>query len=115
MTDIERIFTRTDLNETEQVFNNKELKLSWLNICNAIKHEMYPKLASAIRPIIQDQKHDEESSDDDEDTLNIGLYEIQQNVKNVIEYLKTKRKLAVEESEYLKRLIQRAITNNNQS
>ena len=114
MSHIEDVFSATDLNEIEQVFNKKETKLSWLHICNAIKHEMYPKLASAIRPIIQDQKHDEDSSDD-EDTLKIGLYDIQQNVNKVIEYLKTKRKLAVEERDYLKRLIERAVTNNNQS
>ena len=115
MSDIEGIFSCSDLKEIEQVFNKRESKLSWLNICNAIKHEMYPKLASAIRPIIQDQKQDEHSTDDDEEQLKIGLYDIQQNLDNVIEYLKKKRRLAVEERDYLKRLIERAITNNNQS
>ena len=111
---IDEIFSDTDLNDIEEVFNEKQSKISWLNICNAIKHEMYPKLASAIRPIIREQNEDKDNVDDDENknTLKIGLYDIEENVEKVIEYLKTKRKLGVEERDYLKKLIKRAISHD---
>ena len=78
-------------------------------ICNAVKHEMYPKIASAIMAIIEDEEK--------EDTVNsniystkIPLYRIKGNIDKVINHLKTVRKLAIEERNYPKMLIERANT-----
>ena len=112
MSDIDDIYSAEELNEIEAIVNEKHLQ-TWFNICNAIKHEMYPKLASAIRPIISDQNDDGKSdnhADQNREQLKIALHDIKGNVNKVIEYLKTKRKLGAEERAYLKRLCQRAIT-----
>ena len=104
------IFTPADIDEIAFAFNT-QFRISWYNIINCIKHEMYPKIGSAIRPIIYNGeiKQQDSDSDDDEIASKVDLYDLSktQEVK-VIQYLKTKRKLPIEERNYLSNLIQRA-------
>ena len=105
MSDIEDIYSAIDLNEIEEVFTSKP---TWFNICNVIKHEMYPKLASAIMAITEDE-FKSEAIDHNIYSISIPLYSIKENIEEVIQYLKTKRKLAIEERNYLRMFIQRAL------
>ena len=72
-------------------------ELNWDRICECIGHEMWPKLASSIRGIVNDQKNNIKSDDFSDKT-----------VQEIIEILKAKRNLAIEERMYFKALVQRA-------
>eukprot|EP01084_Bolivina_argentea_P314599 544914_1 len=69
--------------------------LDWTQVCNGISHEMWPKLASAVKSIVTDQainQHD----------LSVT------SIDKVIDILKNKRNLCIEEQEYLRRFLQQA-------
>ena len=76
-------------------FDKERTKLSWSDICNVVKHEMYPKLASAMRSIIDEQQDTEVGNFfkqllqnfTSDNTSNIGLYDIEDQIDKVIEYL----------------------------
>ena len=83
--------------------NNSEsasvtFELDWDRICNCIGHEMWPKLASSIRAIVNEAKNEIKSKDFSEE----------KNVEKIIDILKNKRNLVIEERTYLKQLIKRA-------
>ena len=81
-----------------------KFKISWINICNCIQHEMYPKVASAVRQFINNHSNHNE----DEKSL-IDLYDLSvESETKLIDFLKTKTKLPLEERTYLRQLIQRA-------
>lgn len=112
------MYSVADLDEIELAVDINGFRMSWIHICEGLKHEMYPKLASAIRQIIQ--VHDAATDIADSRDLKVGLYDIKANIDKAIDYLKTKRKLAVEERNHLKDFIERAIefaliTINNKS
>ena len=79
------------MNTTIQFSWNSPFKMKWVNICNCIRHEMYPRIASAIISLIDDN---------DDLTTYPASY--------LFEQLETKRKLRLEERNYLIQLIQRA-------
>eukprot|EP01084_Bolivina_argentea_P311452 539095_1 len=98
-------FTEYDLDEIQKAV--QENHINWMNIANCIQHEMYPKLANVVRATIKDTK------------IDIGLYDLdKKHIDQMIEILKSKRNLAVEERMYLGKLCYRAakftpITNEN--
>ena len=49
-------FSTTDLNEIHNAVNYS-FKMDWMKISNCIEHELYPKLASTIRAIINKQNN----------------------------------------------------------
>ena len=75
--------------------------LNWDRICNCIAHEMWPKLASSIRGIVSEEKN-EISADPfcDEKSM--------ESMDKIIEILKVKRNLVIEERTYIKALVERA-------
>eukprot|EP01084_Bolivina_argentea_P019828 36870_1 len=76
-------------------------KMSWAKACNAISHEMWPKLASAVKSIVNDK--------------NINEYDINNDcINKVITILKEERHLAVEERQYLCQLLKRGSRFNSQ-
>ncbi len=85
----------TDNNEASEAL--VEFELNWDRICNCIGHEMWPKLASSIRGIVNEQKNEIKSEDFSEESI-----------EKIIEILKGKRNLAIEERIYLKALTERA-------
>ena len=90
--------------------------MSWFHICNCIEHEMYPKIASAVKSFINNHQHDEKKDNDENSFINLDT----KTEKKLIHFLKTKRKLPIEERSYLKNLIKRArsfrpISNINRS
>ena len=87
----------------EENVKPEDFKIIWLNVCNCVQHEMYPKIASTIKSFINHQN--DEKQDNEEKSL-IDL-DIDMEAK-LIKFLKTKRKLPIEERTYLKHLIQRA-------
>eukprot|EP01084_Bolivina_argentea_P010038 18723_1 len=98
-------FTPSDLDDMENAMKNKGL--NWMNITNCVNQELYPKLGSAIQSIIT---HDE---------FKIKFYDLSNRwIDKIIDTLKTKRHLDIEERLYLRKLCQRAqefipITNDN--
>eukprot|EP01084_Bolivina_argentea_P132096 233106_1 len=116
--DISVIFSPSDMNEISVAVNNtqnekdEQFKMSWDHILEAIKHEMYPKLSSAIKSIINysnNQQNMQVNEDDEKNTIKIELYDLTDKSRdNVIEFLKEKRKLKIEERKYLYGLINRA-------
>eukprot|EP01084_Bolivina_argentea_P010471 19501_1 len=73
-------------------------EIHWMNIANCVQHEMYPKLANIIRATINDTQ------------IDIGLYDLEKkHIDEMIDILKTKRNLAVEERMYLEKLCYRAV------
>ena len=88
---------------------DREFKMSWVNICNCIQHEMYPELASIVRSFINSIGHEIEEKKHDEQDSTIGLYDIDAKSENILmEFLKSKRNVPIEERDYLSKLIQRA-------
>eukprot|EP01084_Bolivina_argentea_P308635 533733_1 len=86
--------------------NNAESKITWFNIANCVNHEMYPKLGSAIRAIVNKSDINNGGGDD----AKIGLYDLEsKHIKIMTAILKEKRNLGVEERNYLKKLIERAL------
>jgi len=75
-----------------------EFALNWERICNCIAHEMWPKLASTLRGILNEEKHEIKSENISEESID-----------KIIEILKGKRNLANEERIYFKALAQRAM------
>ena len=68
--------------------------MDWMKICNAIQHEVYPKVSSVVKSIINKN--------------NINKMDLSPNTVNtVIEKLKSKN-IATEPREYIKKLIERA-------
>eukprot|EP01084_Bolivina_argentea_P311451 539094_1 len=88
-------FTEYDLDEIQKAV--EENHINWINIANCIQHEMYPKLANVVRATIKDTQ------------IDIGLYDLdKKHIDQMIEILKSKRNLAVEERMYLGKLCYRA-------
>ena len=104
--------------KTDKLLTISDIKMNWHKICNCIEHEMYPKVASAIRTLINKQNQNDPKKNDGE-TL-IDQYDLSpKSESKLIESLKTKKKLAIEERTYLQGLIERArsftpIQNNHQ-
>eukprot|EP01083_Nonionella_stella_P221520 791352_1 len=81
--------------------SNPDFKLSWNHLIECIKHEMWPKLASVIQAMV--------NNDDEKQNGMIDADDVSDDcVRNIIDVLKTKRHLPSEECEYLKQLIARA-------
>eukprot|EP01084_Bolivina_argentea_P281296 481260_1 len=101
--DILSAFSPEDLHEIERsvsfvVHHQKGFKLRWTHIANCVNHEMYPKLGSIILAIIND------------DSSSIEMYNVDNKyIDSMLQMLKNKRNLAVEERTYLKKLCQRAM------
>ena len=69
--------------------------MKWENIINCVSHEMWTKLASTIKSIIDDKEN------------NINIYD-EPNIKSInkiLNILTTKRNLDKEPADYLKNLI----------
>ena len=56
MNNILSSFSTTDLNEIHNKVNYS-FKMDWMKISNCIEHELYPKLASTIRAIINNKNN----------------------------------------------------------
>eukprot|EP01084_Bolivina_argentea_P019827 36867_1 len=84
-------------NTTANYVQASDFVMDWGKICNGIRHEMWPKLASAVRAIINNKKTKVEQNDLSNDCID-----------KVINILKQERHLAVEERQYLRRTLQRA-------
>eukprot|EP01084_Bolivina_argentea_P256590 432054_1 len=94
-----------DSKELRETYNNN-FHMNWTYICNAIQHEMWPKLANAVRAII--------NNEDETKHKKIDLNDLsQQCIDNVINILRNDRYLALEERQYLRSLIKRATTFNS--
>eukprot|EP01084_Bolivina_argentea_P260536 440016_1 len=82
-------------------------ELNWRHIANCVDKEMYAKLGSAIRSIIDEDKASKQH-----------IIQSTKNVDELMDILKNKRNLGIEERQYLRNLIKRAqhfvpITKNN--
>eukprot|EP01084_Bolivina_argentea_P048722 89729_1 len=85
-------------NQKIKKFYRSMYAINWMSIANCIQHEMYPKLANVIRATINDKG------------IGIGLYDLEQKyIDKMIEILQTKRNLALEETNYLRKLCHAAI------
>eukprot|EP01084_Bolivina_argentea_P083588 151345_1 len=93
-----------DIHEKQIIDKNDSslnFRLNWLHIIECIRHEMWPKLASSIYAIIDNK--------DEAKHKIIDLYNLDgDTISDVIEILKSKRHLAIEERDYLRNLIKRA-------
>ena len=74
-----------------QSTTHTQFTMKWTNICNCIRHEMAPKIASIITFYTNEEDDLTTSSE-----------------SNLIQQLKHKRKLGIEERAYLIKLIQRS-------
>eukprot|EP01084_Bolivina_argentea_P128673 227401_1 len=102
--DVEEVsHLRDELSKDDHKFNKSRLsikkinfRMDWQKACNAIKHEMWSKLASSVRAIVNDKNR------------NIDQYDLSvECINKVINILKEERHLAVEEREYLRKLLKR--------
>eukprot|EP01084_Bolivina_argentea_P219446 372193_1 len=114
-------FTDTELNELKQTlqsdddhtihspqhhsalttFHNKSDSLmNWSNVCQCVKQQMWPKLSSAIKSIV-------DSLDGDNVFLFWDNVITNDSIDIVINKLKEKRHLQIEERKYLQKLIYR--------
>eukprot|EP01084_Bolivina_argentea_P200141 342288_1 len=80
-----------------QMDQKQDFQISWHHICNAVHHEMWPKLANIIRAIIRKA--------DDKFKLNDLSDEY---IDEFMKMLKNKRQLSIEEQQYLMALLARA-------
>eukprot|EP01084_Bolivina_argentea_P309262 534940_1 len=101
--DVQNTETETSENKTDKSVTHTGFKMDWMKICECISHEMWPKLSSIIKSIIREN--------------NIDNYQINENIKNIIDSLTT-RTIEIEPIKYLQKLIKRAIdfasvTNSN--
>eukprot|EP01083_Nonionella_stella_P303686 1052189_1 len=81
--------------------SNPDFKLSWNHLIECIKHEMWPKLASVIQGMV--------NNDDEKQNQMIDVDNVSDDcVRNIIDVLRTKRHLPSEECKYLKQIIARA-------
>eukprot|EP01084_Bolivina_argentea_P289467 497086_1 len=78
--------------------DKNEWRMNWEKACNAIHHEMFPKLANIIRAIINDKQTEIKHDDLSDDTIN-----------KVVDILKTERHLPFEERQYLRKLLLRSV------
>eukprot|EP01084_Bolivina_argentea_P193897 332639_1 len=113
-------FTPLDLDEIEYAVNKQmdknqeiEFRMSWYNVCKCVRQEMWPKLANALKSIVNNDDKTTKDKIDPHDLSNNAIDKIIQN-------LKSKRHLAIEERKYLKELIARSrlfipVPNNNTS
>ena len=88
------------LDSSESVLAESTLnqgKMSWTKIANCVDHEMYIKLGSTLRAIVKSTKNKITDGDLTDASIN-----------KMMEILEKKRKLAIEERQYLHRLIYRA-------
>eukprot|EP01084_Bolivina_argentea_P311449 539092_1 len=70
--------------------------INWMHIANCVQHEMYPKLASALRSIINTQQK-------------FNFYDLTEySAQQMINQLKTQRNVPIEERQYLNALVKRA-------
>ncbi len=65
--------------------------MNWMKACNGISHELWSKLGSAVKAIINDK-----DKNIDPQKLN------EENIETVIKILKEERHLAIEERHYLR-------------
>eukprot|EP01084_Bolivina_argentea_P121348 215037_1 len=82
----------SNLHHVQKLKNQNEM--NWRMIANCVEHEMYPKLANVMRKIIDDSKIEPFDLND-------------KNIDAMISILE--KKIGVEESRYLRKLINRAI------
>eukprot|EP01084_Bolivina_argentea_P114743 204231_1 len=83
----------------DKQFDN--FQMSWNHVSQCVAHEMWPKLASAIKGIVN-------NADETQHPM-IDAYDLSdKNTDNIINILKSERQLAIEEREYLKKLVKRA-------
>eukprot|EP01083_Nonionella_stella_P016513 46098_1 len=89
----------------EQHSNNPsshfDFKISWNHLMECIRHEMWPRLASVIKAMLDNEDEKQNAITDVHDLGNAC-------VRDVVNILKTKRHLPDEECEYLTQLIIRA-------
>eukprot|EP01084_Bolivina_argentea_P073319 133044_1 len=79
----------------------RDLSVTWNHLLNCINHEMWPKLSSVIKAMIE--------NDDNKDVVVSNTYDLSDNcIDNVIDKLRKKRYLPSEECQYLRKLIIRA-------
>eukprot|EP01084_Bolivina_argentea_P018660 34714_1 len=111
--------------DVENKFNENDpiasFKMDWMKICECVSHEMWPKLSSIIKSIINENNIDihkikNESKNMEENKYNSEINR-SENSKIIVDKLK-KRNIEIEAIQYLEKLIQRAVAfklmNNNQ-
>eukprot|EP01084_Bolivina_argentea_P015986 29937_1 len=77
---IRRILKANDTNIQPKCDNNKQFRLNWQHISNAIKHELYDKVAYSLMEIIKNNKKKYKRINNE-------------NINNVVKELKTKHKM----------------------
>eukprot|EP01084_Bolivina_argentea_P019825 36857_1 len=83
----------------DQETESTHFRMDWFKACNGINHEIFPKLSSAVRGIINGKAKE------------IDKYDLSQKcINKVIGILKEEQYLAIEEREYLRLFLQRAST-----
>eukprot|EP01084_Bolivina_argentea_P214726 364516_1 len=88
---------KIEIKSADHDYKKTEFEMNWSKACNGISHEMWPKLSSAVKAIIDHTKN------------NIELQKIDvPNIDKVINILAEKRFLAVEERTYLRLFLARA-------
>eukprot|EP01084_Bolivina_argentea_P200532 342903_1 len=97
--DIISSFNEDELSQMKQIMQsdktNDQIKfyMNWDHICNAIQHEMWPKLANIVRAVINNADESKHKILD---------------IHDVIKILRNERYLAIEERQYLTALVERA-------
>eukprot|EP01084_Bolivina_argentea_P101170 181436_1 len=76
--------------------NAEPIYINWKHISNCVQHEMYSKLANTMRSTINDKKNKIKMNDVDK-------------ISKMIYFLKSKRNLTIEETNYLNKLHERAM------
>ena len=93
----ESIINEYTESQLDEIAHATQYQQTWTKIASCVSHEMYGKLSSAIKSIVNNHKYD------------IGLYDIDnKHIDKMIDILKTKRNLGIEERVYLKKLCKRA-------
>eukprot|EP01084_Bolivina_argentea_P123314 218534_1 len=84
--------------QTNHQLNQSTQFMDWERVCNGINHELWPKIANAVRAIINDKDKPIDKYDFSKDCID-----------KVMDILKKERYLPNEERQYLRRVLQRAI------
>ena len=82
--------------------------VSWHHIVSAVKHEMFPKMGTAMDAVIEGLENEEERK------FNVMDLK-EETVKMVIEGMKEKRKMTPSQITYIEGLVQRAKAFNEES
>ena len=103
--DISTMFSDEELEELEAVFNPNPpttFKISWQHIVNCARHELFPKLATAIKKVVNNPN---------KAAFNIDEYDLDDaSINKMLQYLKNTRNLSDEVIKYLHALIKRAVS-----